>query len=147
MLTQAEFTTFQANWENFRVESVSSLCSNNGEIVKIKLVREFPPKDALRRWVSFESQYGIWELPSASFLMTWFNVNNEVLIDVVSETRSLEVSLSEPARSTMLSIEYLVFDLMWIFSSSSEIKSKLDYSFISIIILITACDLEENSFI
>mmetsp|Transcript_7404 Transcript_7404/g.19762 ORF Transcript_7404/g.19762 Transcript_7404/m.19762 type:complete len:213 (-) Transcript_7404:177-815(-) len=114
-------------WQNFIVESVSSKSTALGDMAAIITVLEFPHKDSLRTWVSFESRKG--GLPLflpllASSEMTLAKVERALLIAAPSFRRSpsalVRLTRSEPAKSTKC-----VCDIFVVPSGSTKLVLKV----------------------
>mmetsp|Transcript_4463 Transcript_4463/g.20026 ORF Transcript_4463/g.20026 Transcript_4463/m.20026 type:complete len:356 (+) Transcript_4463:662-1729(+) len=146
-LIRAVFLMCLARLANLSVESDSVKDSSAGEIIAIIVVLQLPPRESSRMRVSFESRYGmcgrpfgsvkaLMTLPSAlSDWLIFFDSSSLVPVAPDSRTRSL------PARSTRLSLPTLndCRSSVWPASSVS-----LEFS---TMIMKTACDREESSFI
>lgn len=133
-----------ALWANFKEDKDSWKASGAGEIIVNIVVLQFPPKLSLNKRVSKEFLYGIW----AGVL---FSVKAEITIPkqlklllIFLHSSSLfpeapvTLTLSDPAKSTKFSLATLIyFPSLWV-----------TFSLIcSIVMIKTAWDLEESSFI
>mmetsp|Transcript_13711 Transcript_13711/g.38985 ORF Transcript_13711/g.38985 Transcript_13711/m.38985 type:complete len:221 (+) Transcript_13711:1337-1999(+) len=98
-------------------------------------VRQLPPRESLRRRVSFESRYGTNELPDASALMQFPRASSDRLMFAPSMRRTPRLSVcdarSDPARSIIDSFPMNV-------SRCSRCST---------VTCSTACDLDEVTFI
>lgn len=112
LCSQTSFISNQKNSVTWRVEIVSLVDSNEGEIQTIKQILLSPLKESRRTRVSFELRNGICVLLiSVNAEIQWPNVDKLPLIEVSSTTRiSFSswliffeiINFSDPAKSTSL---------------------------------------------
>ena len=79
-----EFLTALALWPNLKDVTVSASLYKDGDILTIRLVKEFPPKLSWSNRVNFESLYGIWFFPSLRAWITLPKADKLVLILIAS---------------------------------------------------------------
>lgn len=116
-LMTALFWIFFALLANSKVDKVSPILMIEGEMLPIRTVLLLPPRESRRMKVSLLSLYGMCRaLPSAystSDMITFPRADNDLLIIPASFIRfplvSVEYYLSEPAKSTILKREFLIF--------------------------------------
>jgi len=85
--------TFLAFWPKRKVDVVYSTYRMEGVMHRIIAVRELPPRDVLRIFVSGEFLNGMWSfVPWASMLITWVKKNKLRFICCPSLTLILVVS-------------------------------------------------------
>lgn len=134
------FTIF-ALFAKFKVERVSWKQWTELDIVPIIKVFEFPPKESLSKFVSFESLYGMWFLCfyEVRALITIPNVVSDLFMLLASFNLSPVVAvnfcLSDPAKSIKWS-----FGVFKIFFPSTYILKEMD-------IVKIECDREDSLFI
>lgn len=101
-LTRARFVTFFALSANLRVLTVSSYAAAIGVKQAITTVKELPPSESLRRYVSFESLYGICEAFVDRLLITFPRLERDWLMAEPSfnlaPVAPVESARSEPNR-------------------------------------------------
>eukprot|EP01033_Poteriospumella_lacustris_P001595 gene1594-gene1749 len=112
-LTRASLRMFLARLANFKVEIVSIIASNAGEIIAIMVVLQLPPNESSNIRVSLLLRYGI--CARSPFLvkaeMTKPNIDNDLLICFDSSNRCPvapeRFTRSEPAKSTKFNLPTL----------------------------------------